>query len=244
MKRFFGAALAGAVCVSGASAQNTQLGAPVQTAPVTNPTSVISDFGIDKVGPILNELGVTWQSYTADNGQPFIDANFAGAVNFRLIPTACSGENFSKCVGLSMLAAYAGNANQQTVNAFNYRYAFASAGLDPSGSAYISRYEISDYGMPRGNLATSLMVFVQQTAYFADELSSAGQTVSLEGYADDLAASKLNRMAREEITGVREVAANPVQLHQQGIEEMADHVRHFVTDKSAPKNKISNIAKQ
>ncbi len=242
MKLFIAAALAGAVLATGAKAQNTQLGTPV--APVSNPTTVIETFSTESIGQVLSELGVTWQAYKADNGQPFIDANFANAVNFRLIPAACGDQaNFQKCVGLSMLSAFEGSANPQTVNAFNYRFAFASAGLDPSGEAYLSRYELSDYGMPRGNLATSLMVFVQQSAYFAEELSSARRTVSLEGYADDLSASTLNKLVRQELTGTVALPSNPVESHQQGIEEMAEHVRHFISDKSAPKNKITNIAK-
>ncbi len=242
MKLFIAAALAGAVLATGAKAQNTQLGAPV--APVSNPTSIIDYFSTESIGEVLSELGVTWQAYQADNGQPFIDANFANVVNFRLIPAACSDQaNFQKCVGLSMLSGFSGSANPQTVNAFNYRFAFASAGLDPSGDAYLSRYEISDYGMARGNLATSLMVFVQQSAYFAEELSSASRTVSLEGYADDLSASTLNKLVHQDLTGTVPLPSNPVEFHQQGIEEMAEHVRHFISDKSAPKNKISNIAK-
>jgi hypothetical protein len=242
MKIFIGSVCAAAALVSGAEAQNGQLSSTA--APVTNPTSTVSDFNVRSLGPILNELGVTWEAYEADNGQPFINANFAGAINFRLIPSACRESGFQKCTGLSLIAGFSGKANAQTVNAFNFRYAFASAGLDPSGSAYLSRYEISDYGVARGNVATSILVFIQQAAYFSDELASARQTVSLEGYADDLAASKLNRQVREEITGAKTVAANPIELHQQSLEEMAEHVRHFVSDKSAPKNKINNIGKQ
>ena len=239
MKKIVGVALAGALSLSGALAQNNQL----SNTPVSNPTSTVSEFSVQTVGSVLSELGVTWQAYQADNGQPFIDANFAGVMNFRLIPAACRQSGYQNCIGLSMIAGFTGQANAQTVNAFNYRYAFASAGLDPSGEAYISRYEISDYGMPRGNLATSLLVFVQQAALLSDELASARQTVSLEGFADDLAAARLNQMVREDITGVETVAANPVELHQQGIEDLAEHVRQFVSDKSAPKNKIANIAK-
>jgi len=241
MKKVVEVALASALCVSGAMAQNSQLSNT--NAPVSNPTSMVSEFSAETVGPVLSELGVTWQANQADNGQPYIDANFAGVMNFRLIPAACTQSGFQRCIGLSMIAGFTGQANSQTVRAFNYRYAFASAGLDPSGDAYLSRYEISDYGMPRGNLATSVLVFVQQAALLADELASARQTVSLEGYADDLAASRLNQMVREDITGVEVVAANPVELHQQGIEDLAEHVRQFVSDKSAPKNKIANIAK-
>jgi len=242
MKIFIASICASAALLSSASAQNSQI--TNSRAPVANPTSVISEFSVESIGPILSELGVTWNAYEADGGQPYIDANFSGAVNFRLIPSSCRANGFKKCAGLSMLAGFSGQANAQTVNAFNYRYAFASAGLDPTGSAYLSRYEISDYGVARGNIATSFLVFIQQAAFFADELASARQTVSLEGYADDLSASSLNRQARENLTGVKITAANPIELHQQGFEELAEHVRVFISDQSAPKNKITNFSKQ
>lgn len=241
MKRFIGAICAGAVFVSGAAAQNNQLSN--QGSPVANPTQPLAEFNVQNIGAILSEMGVTWQEHAADNGQPYIDANFAGVVNFRLVPSACRSANFNNCSGLSLLSGFAGRANPQTVNAFNYRYAFASAGLDPSGSAYLSRYEISDYGMPRGNLATSILVFVQQTAFLADELASARQTVSLEGYADDLSASALNRQMRVGLGGAVKAPSNPVEMHQQGLEETAKNVRDFIADTSAPKNKIANIKK-
>jgi len=218
MKKVVEVALASALCVSGAMAQNSQLSNT--NAPVINPTSMVSEFSAETVGPVLSELGVTWQANQADNGQPYIDANFAGVMNFRLIPAACTQSGFQRCIGLSMIAGFTGQANSQTVRAFNYRYAFASAGLDPSGDAYLSRYEISDYGMPRGNLATSVLVFVQQAALLADELASARQTVSLEGYADDLAASRLNllRLLSEiqspncDFERVKEIVAQDVTL--------------------------------
>lgn len=247
MKTFRGAVCAGAVLVSGAfvtgaAAQNNQLSN--SSGPVANPASAIANFSVQSVGPILNELGVTWEALAADTGQTYINASYQGVVNFRLVPTACRAAGYTDCVGLSMVSGFTGQANQQTVNAFNYRYAFASAGVFPTGEAYLSRYDICDYGIARGNVATSILVFIQQTAKFADELASASQTVSLEGFADDLAASQLNRQVREDLTGVAINATTPVELHQQGLEETAEVVRHFIADKSAPKNKISNFAKQ
>ena len=130
---------------------------------------------------------------------------------------------------------------RKTVRAFNHRYAFARAGIDPSGAAYISRYEISDYGMARGNLATSIQVFVVQAVALGTELETARRTVSLEGYADDLAAKELNRQGLTDITGIEAHLTNPIDRHQQGLEDSAISLRQFILDKSAPRNKIENI---
>ncbi len=229
------------ILAAGAALMTTA--ATAQTAPVANPTASLDSFEIQSVGAVLNELGAVWQAQQG-NGQSYIAANAGGEINFLLVPAACKGANQTQCVGLSMVAIFDGQANPQTVTAFNYRYAFASAGLDPSGSAYIKRYEISDFGMARGNLATSILVFVEQAKMLQQELSTARRTVALEGYADDLSAGSLNRSGVKTLTGVEAHAENAVDAHQIGLDEAADHIKFFIENKSAPRNKIDNIAKK
>ena len=213
-----------------------------QEASVSNPAARIAAFDVETVGPVLNELGINWQAQTTAGGQTYIAATVGGVINFLLAPTACRDAD-DDCVGLNMMAIFEGNPNPQTVRAFNYRYAFASAGIDPSGAAYLSRYELADYGIARGNVATSIMVFVNQTAMFANELDTAQRTVSLEGYADDLASSSLNRQVRENLIGAKVQPANAVERHQLGLEDSAAAVRVFIRDQAAPRNKIENVAK-
>lgn len=207
---------------------------------ISNPTQSIANFDVANLGPVLNELGIAWQAAQAQNGQTYIAASAGGAVNFIMAPAACRDQSVSDCVGINMVAIFDGQANAQTVQAFNYRYAFASAGLDPSGSAYLSRYDISDFGIPRGNLATSIMVFVNQVVMFSNELNSARQTVSLEGTAEDLSARYLNGQGLQALgVNVHDTAA-PLDRHQNGLEAGALVVREFLRDKSTPRNKILN----
>ena len=212
-----------------------------QQAPsIANPQISIAEFSPETVGPLLTELGLVWQVKNPDASQYYIEASYAGVITFNLAPTACRGANGTECVGLNMVALFEGSANPQTVRAFNYRYAFASAGIDPSGVAYLSRYDLSDYGIARGNLATSIQVFINQVAMFAAELYTSQRTVSLEGYADDLASSALNREVRETLSGSEIHAANAIERHQFGLEEGAAAVRRFILDETAPRNKIDN----
>lgn len=239
MNKTLAAAMAGFIAL-GASAH-------AQNSMIASPASSIPNFDVQSVGPILNELGVIWEAKVAQNGQAYIAAGVQydqGALQFILAPAACRGGNGDDCVGINMVAIFEGDPNPQTVSAFNYRYAFASAGIDPqNGSAYLSRYEIADYGMPRGNLATSIMVFVNQAVKFSDELATARRTVALDGYADDLSASMLNRQVRTEVAGVENHINNPVDAHDLGLEEGALYVREFLRDKAAPRNKIENLKK-
>lgn len=211
-------------------------------APVQNPSSLITDFSAQSVGPVLNELGVVWQKQEA-NGQSYLAANAGGEITFLLVPAACKGANKSHCVGLSMVAIFDGNANPQTVSAFNYRYAFASAGLDPSGSAYIKRYEISDYGVPRGNLATSILVFVEQARMLHGELATSRQTVAQQGYADDMASGSLNRGGISTLYGVDFQPVSPIDQHQVGLDDTAEQIKFFIANRTTPRNKISNFSK-
>ena len=236
MTKFLSAAI-GAVAAAGMAIS----GAMAQEVGVANPKSVLPNFDIQAIGPVLNELGVSWQSQGAQSGADFIAADVAGQVRFIMAPTACRGANNSDCVGLNMVAIYDGYANPQTVQAFNYRYAFASAGIDPSGSAYISRYEIADFGAQKGNLATSIQVFVNQVLMFGNELATAGRTVSLEGYADDLSASMLNRAGLSGMTGETPAAMSAVEAHHRGFESAAAEVKSLIADKAAPRNKIENL---
>lgn len=233
--------LAGVAALSASAfAQNGAI-APA-ASPVSNPKASINSFDTQSVGSVLNELGAVWQAQQGQ-GQTYIAANAGGEIGFLLVPAACKGANNTNCVGLSMVAIFEGAANPQTVTAFNYRYAFASAGLDPSGAAYIKRYEISDYGMARGNLATSILVFIEQAKMLQQELSTARRTVALEGYADDLSAGSLNRGGLSDMQGVEVHAVNPIDRHQISMDEAAEHLKFFIENKKGPRNKIENIAK-
>jgi len=216
-------------------------GAPAQAAPVDNPGKIISDFNAATVGPVLSELGIVWREFKADNGQPFIDANFQGQFVFRLTPTACKESGFKNCVGLSLTAVFDGAANPQTVTAFNYLYSFASVGLTPDGEAFIVRYEIADYGVPRGNVASSVLNFVQQAKQLSAELASTRRTVALQGYAEDLSASYLNRGVLASMTGRAVIPKDTAKLHKQAMEDASEFIRDFIADKSLRRNKIKNL---
>ena len=225
---------------------------------VSVPEATIPNFDAQHVGPILDELGAAWRVRQTNDGQSLIDVNFGGEVNFVMMPVVCrstlsgAGQSVSgqaaagpsDCVGLSMAALFEGAANMQTVQAFNYRYAFAKAGLNPNGGAYLTRYEIADYGVPRGNLASSMLVFAQQAELFAEALSSVRQTVSQQGYAEDLAAGKLNRSNLESFSGVVVAPATGIEAHGEALDDVGAMLSTIFDDDDAPRNKLRNLNAQ
>jgi len=239
MKKFLSVVAAGAAMVSVAAAQNS-LSSGAQDSLVSNPTGIVANFDAEAIGPVLTELGVAWQESTDSSGKPVILANAGGSLVFYLQPTACRTNDNKNCIGLLTISFFEGDANSQTVRAFNDRYHFSRTGLNQSG-AFISRYDIADYGVPRGNVASSIANFAYLANLFQSELASAGRTVSLEGYANDLAASSLNRMGLTELTGARAHVAGPVEQHQQSFDEATDDILRLITDKTLPRNKIKNL---
>lgn len=222
---------------SAALAQNQQL--------ISYPSDIVTNFDPANIGPILTELGIVWQQRDV-NGRTIIAASVGGYLSFNIIPTACIGVNKTNCIGMNVIALYGGsNVNTQTVSAYNQSIPFVSAGkLSNNAGAFISRYEIADYGIPRGNVASSLRSFVEAADNFKEEISNGHKTVSAEGFADDLSAPYLNRQSAVE-AGVP-IAASASQnspIHQAGFDETSELVRALMASDQAPQNKIKNISR-
>jgi hypothetical protein len=218
--------------LSGAAAQ--------QHDDISNPRGVIPNFDVANIGPILTELGAVWQQKKTDGGQPYIAVSVGGDMVLNIVPTACQGANFTHCVGMNTMALFQGGQfNYQTVSAFNQKYWFSTAGVAEDGSAaYISRYEISDYGIARGNVGASVLNLVVLADLFRQELLSSRRTVSMEGYAEDLSSRLLNSRSLKAM-GVEDTGQ--ITRHQVAMEETVELVQLLLADKNAPRNKIENI---
>lgn len=227
------AAIAALAAASGAGHAQQEL--------VSNPRGLVSNFAISDVGAILTEMGAVWQQRQTPEGQPYIIANVGGELVLNIIPTACLGQNYTNCVGMNAIALFSGaGLNYQTVSAFNQKYAFTTAGISQDGSsAYLSRYDIADYGIPRGNIAASLLNFVALADKFRGELATAGRTVSLEGYADDMSSRLLNSRSLAMIAG--EQAIEGATRHDIAFEKTSELVDTLLSDRDTPRNKIKNI---
>lgn len=233
--------LASAAALASAATMGTAAAQDGQTRALANARLMIDNFDPDNLGPILTELGVVWQVRQTSSGLTYIVANFGGQLAVNFLPSACLSGGTSNCIGLNTIAYFTdASANPQTVAAFNQKYHFVSAGVTSDGAgAYISRYDIADYGIPRGNVESSLRNFTALALRFKDELSSARRTVSLDGYADDLSASLLNGRGLETM-GVDTSPRTLLEHHLSEFEEAPEIVRIFYKDPAAAKNKIQN----
>ncbi|MCA8889709.1 MAG: hypothetical protein KDA46_12815 [Parvularculaceae bacterium] len=233
-----------ALAVLGASATGAATLAYAQAGdPLTNPRGIVANFDTANLGPVLTELGVVWQERSLSNGQRFVAAS-VGSASFNIIPAACTGANQTNCVGANIVAVYTSDyINPQSVSAFNQALPFVSAGISSDNTtAYVSRYEIADYGIPRGNVASSIINFLVASDMFEKQTTGA-RTVSAEGYADDLSAAYLNTQSGEAI-GVNVAASGDKSLASMHYAEAAATPQLFRVLKESrgvPRNKIQNI---
>lgn len=239
MKKLSGASLGAAAFMLSAGAAVAQ-GEEI----ISNPRGMVANFDAVNLGPVLTELGVVWQERQLADGRSFIAASIGAALSFNIIPAACLGaDGKSNCVGANFITLFTGGApNAQSVSAFNQKYVFTSAGMYSDGSsAFLSRYDIADYGIPRGNIASSVYTYFQLAQRFRDEIAT--KTVSADGYADDMSAAALNLESGISIGIDAAVATNGsvAAMHQASLEATPELVRKLIASDNAPRNKISNV---
>lgn len=239
-----GLLMAGALAMGVAAAQsntfNMSTGAGGD-APVSRPTELLPSLHAEAILPVLDELGLKYQGAKLPDGKKIILAAAPNGLKFQLTPTACDASG-QQCRGLHMLAMFQTKAQSRTVSAFNYRYAFVSTGMDDSGVAYISRYDIADYGMPRGNLAVSIANYLHMASVFDRHLYESTNTVRKDASDTDLAANGLNMQGiLADASLARQVGLSPAS-HEVSFEALSSMVDTFVkADGLAPGRIINDV---
>ena len=237
ISKLAGAGVLGAALLSGTAAAQANSLAP--TSPVKNPAATMTSLHAEAIIPVLTELGLSHQGATLPNGQKVVLAEAPNGLKFQITPTACD-EAAQRCKGLNMLALFQTRAQERTVSAFNYRYAFVSTGLDESGVAYISRYDIADYGMPRGNLAVSIQTYLYMASLFDRHLYEATNTVSNEALGTDLAAHGLNMQTVMADAKLSDSLGLSFASHEVSFEQITDAVDVFVRADTLSPGRIIN----
>lgn len=239
MKMLMRTSLGAIALVISAGAANAQTGDLI-----SNPRGMVANFDVVNIGPVLTELGIVWQERQLADGRTFIAASIGAELSFNIVPAACVGaDGKSNCVGSNIITLFTGGSpNPQSVSAFNQKYVFTSAGMYSDGSsAFLSRYDIADYGIPRGNIASSIYNYFQLAQRFRNEVAT--KTVSADGYADDMSAAALNVQSGQSIGFDVAVATDGTMaaVHQASLESTPELVRRLIASDNAPRNKITNV---
>lgn len=212
---------------------------------ISNPSGIVKNFDPGNLGPVLNALGLQWEA-TDMNQDGVAEIRVArDGVIFFIVPMACLGPNNTGCIGAQTFALFTSpSVSQQAINAFNIKFAFVSTGPTSQGF-YVSRYDIADFGIARGNIESSLDSFHGLLPVVQNAFSGGASTVSALGYADDLASAKLNEASGRALgVEVRQPAGHAGAEHLRQIEMMPDAIRAFAAAAGEGAfNKIGNIGK-
>lgn len=183
MHRFFSAAMAAAVCLAVSVPPSAAI---AQT--VSNPTTVVSNYDISSIEPILTELGVTHERKISSANESYLVAHSHG-INFLLLPRACDEGAMLNCLGLAM-GAYFPYATTEEVNKFNLQTLVAKAQVLNADTTVVDRYLVGSHGYTRGSFAANVSVFVAAALkYQRREHAQPSNMISLQAEAADSAAA-------------------------------------------------------
>jgi len=230
-------ALAAAVLAAGIS--------PFSSAAAAPDSQLVSTFDERVLGDALDDLGLQWRvtERTRDGGVRLL-ARTEGGFVFYLSSRACDEEG---CFGAQLLTVFKeAPLPLEAVNSFNERYVFTSAGVSGRDSVYLSRYFISDYGIPRGNIKANILIFLDIAEALMAEASTSVATVSFDGEAAHTAADSLNRLqaARSARKRLVELGASRHARESNDVEALAGEFTQ-VLDRTpaAERSKIRNFVK-
>lgn len=204
---------------------------------ISQPGVPILNFDVENLGPILNEMEYLWQARQSPDGRPFILVNAQGETVFVLSPLACRGNAFTDCVGLQFISVFEGEADLSQVRAFNNRYPVANLGVNEIGNAYLNRYDIADYGIARGNVATLISTFATLSQIYRDTVNGEGDVISHNTEAPTQAVAVAQRVLDE--TSSEALRAVPIASIR--AQESGRNLDAVFADEALPKNKVQNI---
>lgn len=183
------AALSG-LMVAGLGAAHAQDGALRTSSKIRNPSAPLTSLHAEALIPIVSQLGYDYEGVMLPGGEKALLVETGRGSRFQITPMACDPSG--RCRGMHLVSMFETDVDRRTVMAFNDRYAFVSAGMSGDDLAYLARYEIADFGLPRGNIAVSIDVFLETASLFVEHLENASGDLKQAPQGGDLAANGLN----------------------------------------------------
>ncbi len=231
---FLGICSAWALSVPDDGAGQTGAGSHAQS--VRNPTTLLSNLDVSSIGPIVTEMGYSWETHTTQSGKQFIAANVR-SIKMVLLPSACSNGNNSGCLGLQLVAYFDGQRlSPGLVWRYNNDNVFSYIGLENDDAFFVRRYEIADYGIPRGNLEASIQNFRASIDNLRRAFSSAGAGVDATPNLPDTPVGLVQRRVEEAefLSGNRKIVPS-VHAYQELVD---DTLFDVLSDPAVPTNQI------
>lgn len=144
---------------------------------VSGRTGLVTNFDLPTVTRILRELNIP-HAVAPGSGGRYVNLAFQNGVRATLGRSACRADGLT-CKGMTLTARFGQGKpgwseldKLRRANSFNARNSFVKAGVDERGDFYLIRYELSDFGVSRGAVATSLLVFANLAQQYREHLAA------------------------------------------------------------------------
>lgn len=151
--------------------------APAYAQQKTAPSSanvMMKYFDEASVKQALKSLDAPIQTHTQANGQKFFVMTYDNT-NIVIKPAACKAIN-QQCEGLNMFISFAKPAEKseayllERTRAFNWKYDAGKVTIIDGKSIVVSRYLISSYGIPMGNVFEEVVLLRAMAAAYVESL--------------------------------------------------------------------------
>ncbi|NWG46055.1 MAG: hypothetical protein HXY25_05860 [Alphaproteobacteria bacterium] len=155
----------------------------------TDNRTMVPYFTLEELQSTFKSVGIaSVQGQVGADGPAYLQAaDPSSNLVFVAEPMACYD---GRCVGLMLSAQFRGDlVTPEAVRQYDLGQPFIKAVMVAENTALIGRYEIADFGIPRGNIRASVANFLAIAAYFPEFARSSQTTASNELPANRLKGS-------------------------------------------------------
>ncbi len=157
------------------------LTASAAAAAELDPHTNVATFTIQNLTTAGTMAGYQVQAHNDSSGLTSVEITSPQGLSFYAMPTACQKPGQTECYGLQVFGLLGGDdaplPSLESLNEFNKQHAFTQAFVSGK-SIGLGRYEISDYGIPIGNLSANYSNFAAVATSFINFLKSNGQSAA------------------------------------------------------------------
>lgn len=137
---------------------------------------LVAHFTLENVAGIAATAGYQTEVLSNPQGQQALGIKSKSGARFLAQNTACK-TGTSNCAGLVIFAIFSDRVSPDVLGDFNAKHAFTSA-FAINTQTVLSRYEIADFGIPAGNIATNLTNFEASMSLLAKFVTATGTGAS------------------------------------------------------------------
>jgi len=116
---------------------------------------IMNNLAASELMPLMTELNLSPEYRTRDEGEDYLFLTDADSgLSFYAVPSACTD---GKCVGIEFLVPLSNRQiSSEAVDKYKKISFIKVNNMEADNYVSVSRYEIADYGIARGNLQASI----------------------------------------------------------------------------------------